>query len=146
MSQSSTLWRARTQAHSGPRPLSERVVNVERTRERVTHRWSLPTPLLTFAQRVGRRPGLVDLGAAGVGVFASWAQQMSPMFPPILLGVLLVLAGVVMSVSAVVRLRVRAGVQLRPAELAIDTDQAIPAAALAPVAALVGWMLATLLL
>lgn len=146
MSQSSTLERGRMQVRSGPRPLAERVERLERTRERATHRRPFPPALLTLAQRVGTHPWLVAAGAVGVGVLAAWAQKFAPIFPLLLLGGLFVLAALVVSVSAAVRLRMRAGVRLRPAELVVDTDQAIPAAALAPLAALVGWMLATLIL
>ena len=57
----------------------------------------------------------------------------------------LVAAVAVVATASVVRSRYFSGARMRPEELAVDVDQAIPSAGLAPVLALVAWMLTTLL-
>lgn len=130
---------------AAPRPVTDRVAQFERNRERAAQGRPLPAALLTLAQRVGQRPWLCTITGAAVGVLAAAAQKLVPWAPFPIIAVLLTIAVAVVSVAMVVRRRVRTGGLLRPQELVIDTDQAIPTAMIMPVGALIGWMAGTLL-
>lgn len=128
-----------------PRPVTDRAAQFERNRERAAQGRPLPPTLLTLTQRLGQRPWLYTLVGVLVGVLAAAAQRLVPWAPFPIFAVLFVLAIGVVSVSMIVRRRVRAGGLLRPQELVIDTDQAIPTAMIAPVGALIGWVVGTVL-
>lgn len=131
-------------ALADPRPVTDRVAQFESDRRRATESRPLPSWLLTLAQRAGRHPWFPPIGAAVLGVLSAAAQRVVTWSPFVFFAAVLVLAIAVVAVATIVRRRVHSGAPLRTQELVIDTDQAIPACAMAPVGMLVGWVAGTL--
>lgn len=125
--------------------VSDRVARIEDARERAAWRRPIPTPLLAATRRCGRRPWAAPIVAAALGAVSSLVMASVPVVTVTILAVVLVTSVLVVATASVVRGRYFSGARMRPLELAVDADQAIPSAALAPVFALVAWMLTTLL-
>lgn len=125
--------------------VSDRVARIEAVRESVGWRRPIPGPLLSAARVAGAHPWAAPLAAAGLGVVSSLVMASTPAVTVAILVVVAVAAIAVVATASVIRGRYFSGARLRPEELAVDVDQAIPSAGLAPVLALVAWMLTTLL-
>ena len=83
--------------------------------------------------------------AGARGALSSLVMAAAPVLTVIVLLAVFLTAVSVVATASVVRSRYFSGARMRPEELAVDVDQAIPSAGLAPVLALVAWMLTTLL-
>lgn len=143
---------ARPRRGAAPRPgrgaarsVSDRAARIEAAREAVGWRRPLPGVLLSAARACGAHPWAAPTVAAGLGVVSSLVMASVPMLTVSVLVVVFLAAVLVVATASVIRGRYFSGARLRPEELSVDVDQAIPSAGLAPVLALVAWMLTTLL-
>ena len=133
-----------TIATSG-KSVSDRVARIEAARDSVGRRRPLPAPLLVAARQCGRHPWVAPAVAGALGALSSLVMAAAPVLTVIVLLADFLAAVSVVATASVVRSRYFSGARMRPEELAVDVDQAIPSAGLAPVLALVAWMLTTLL-